>query len=207
VTLDFCGRRLALGGAPVLLAGVAVYAYSVAFAAPPVVTGYRDIAAYVASYAPKNGVVLFAGYRDGNFVFAIREHTERPDLTLIRADKLLLTVAVERIRGVQEAGLDEAAILALLKSAGVSMVVAQADFWQDIRQMARLYNVLHGEAFRLDHSFPITGDLSLNDGRDSNGNGRVDVFEPTYPVKQDGKVMTYDLPIIGHTVTGRVGAQ
>jgi 4-amino-4-deoxy-L-arabinose transferase-like glycosyltransferase len=207
MTLDFMGRRLALGSIPVLLAGVAVYAYSVAFAAPPVVTGYRDIAAYVAGHAPKNGVVLFAGYRDGNFVFAIREHTERPDLTLIRADKLLLTVAVERIRGVQEAGLDETAILSLLKSAGVSMVVAQADFWQDIPQMARLYNVLRGDAFHWDRSFPITGDLSLNDGRDANGNGRVDIFQATYPVKQDGKVMTYDLPIVGHTVTGRIGAQ
>ena len=87
------------------------------------------------------------------------------------------------------------------------MVVAQADFWQDIPQMARLYNVLHGGTFRLDHSFPITGDLSLNDGRDANDNGRVDIFRPTYPVTQDGKVMTYDLPIIGHTVTGRIGAQ
>jgi len=87
------------------------------------------------------------------------------------------------------------------------MVVAQADFWQDIPQMARLYNVLRGDAFHLDRSFPIIGDLSLNDGRDANGNGRVDIFQATYPVKQDGKVMTYDLPIVGHTVTGRIGAQ
>lgn len=204
-TLDRIGERIPLGGFLTLLVGGGIYAYSAVYAAPPVVTGYRDIATYVAANAPRNGVVLFAGYRDGNFVFAMREHPERQDLTIVRADKLLLTIAVERIRGVTDAGLDESQVLSLLQSLGISMVVAQDDFWQDIPQVARLYHVLDGPAFKRIQSFAITGDLSTNDGRDGNGRGQVEIFTPTYPVTPHEKTMTFDLPIIGHTVTGGIG--
>lgn len=205
IGLESAGKRLRCGGLPALLMGCALYGYSLAMAAPPVVTGFRQVAAYVAADTPRNGVVLFAGYRDGNFVFAIREHSERRDLTVLRADKLLLRIAVERIRGVEEAHLDEAAILSLLKSAGVSVVVAQPDFWQDIPQMARLYRVLNGPAFRLDRSFPISGAIGSSDSRDAEGGARLNVFKATYPVQTEHRPLSYELPIIGHTVTGRVG--
>ena len=54
----------------------------------------------VALHAPKNAVVVFSGYRDGNFVFDLRTHEERRDIWTVRADKLLLRIAVERVRGV-----------------------------------------------------------------------------------------------------------
>ncbi len=75
-------------------------------------------------HAPLGGLVLFSGYRDGNFVFDMREHPERRDLTLLRADKLLLRIAVERIRGVEQVDLDEEGIKSLLRAQGVAMVVA-----------------------------------------------------------------------------------
>ena len=73
----------------------------------PVVSGYREIADYVAGHAPPNGVVLFSGYRDGNFVFDLRAREDRRDISTLRADKLLLHVAIERRRGVGDVGYSE----------------------------------------------------------------------------------------------------
>ena len=72
----------------------------------PYVPGYRDAAQYVCSMAPQNSVVLFSGERDGPFVFNIRSLPECRNLTVIRADKLLVRVAInrnlfsERMRGI-----------------------------------------------------------------------------------------------------------
>ncbi|OYV32392.1 MAG: hypothetical protein B7Z80_27070, partial [Rhodospirillales bacterium 20-64-7] len=112
-----------------------------------------------------------------------------------------------RIRGVEQAGLDDDAILALLKRSGVSMVIAQADFWQDLPQMARFAHVLQGSAFRLVRSFPLTGAVGINDGRDSSGQGRVDIFVPTYTVEPPKGSIALDLPIVGQRVTGRIGGR
>ncbi len=87
--------------------GVATFLYSLFLYPPPRVEGYAKVADYVAQHAPKNAVILFSGYRDGNFVFDLRTHEERRDISTIRADKLLLRIAVERIRGVSEVNLDE----------------------------------------------------------------------------------------------------
>jgi hypothetical protein len=52
---------------------------------------------------------------------------------------------------------------------------------------------------------PITGDLGLNDGRDSAGSERVNVYVPTYPVQKPQGKIVIGLPIIGQEIVGRVG--
>ncbi|MDR3533191.1 MAG: glycosyltransferase family 39 protein [Rhodopila sp.] len=204
-TVSTLAGRGPLGQAAILLLGAGTYFYSLFWYPPPVVAGYREIAQYVADQAPHGGVVMFSGYRDGNFNFDMREHAERRDLTLLRADKELLKIAVERIRGVEQVDLQEAGIEQMLKDNGVAMIVAQQNFWPDLREMARFADVLRSSDFRLVSSFPVTGELGVNDGPDAGGAGRVDVFVPTYPVEPPKGPVVIDLPIIGHKVTGQVG--
>jgi len=177
------------------LAG-ATFVFSVAFMPTPVITGYQDIATTIARLAPPNAVVLFSGYRDGNFIYDLRTHEERRDITTIRADKILLRLAVERERGVGQTDEDEAAIAARIKDLGISLVVAQADFWTDLRQMARLERVLSSASFEEVARFPITGELSTNDGRDREGGALVRIYRPTYAVEPPRGAVGAAIPFI-----------
>ena len=199
VTLGGRGR----GQAALLLLGGGTYLYSLFWYPPTIVSGYRDVAKYVIDHAPSPGVVVFSGYRDGNFVFAMREHAERRDLTLLRAAKLLLKIAVDRSLGVVQVDLDEAGIKQMLKDHGVAMVVAQRNFWRDLREMSRFENVLRSNDFRLVTSFPVTGQLVKDDGPDASGIGMVDIFVPAYPIEPLKGPIIIDLPIIGAKVTGQ----
>ena len=180
--------------------GIATFCYSLVFDPPPRIEGYAQVADYVARNAPKDGVILFSGYRDGNFVFDLRTHDERRDLSTIRADKLLLRIAVERLRGVGEASLDQTQIAEALREYGVSLVVFQPGFWADLREMARLAAVVHGADFRRVASFDITGTVA-------HGDREIDIYKPTYPVAQARRTLRLDMPIIGESFKGELGAQ
>ena len=74
----------------------------------PYVSGYRAAAQYVCSIAPPDSVVMFSGMRDGSFIFNVKSMPECKNVTVIRADKLLLRVAIDRrLFGVQEFGVTD----------------------------------------------------------------------------------------------------
>jgi hypothetical protein len=203
LAVDRLGGRRLIAQVAILLVGAGTYFYSLFWYPPPLVSGYRDVARYVIDHAPSPGVVVFSGYRDGNFVFAMRELAERRDLTVLRAAKLLMKIAVTRSFGVVQSDLDEADIRQMLKDHGVAMVVVQRNFWQDLQAMARFDSVVHGTDFRRVTSFPITGQLVSDDGPDASGTGMVDIYVPNYKVEPPKGPITIDLPIIGATVTGQ----
>ncbi len=176
--------------------GLATLIYSAFFYRPPAVEGYRQIAAYVADHAPKDGVVVYSGYRDGNFAFDMREHGERRDLTIVRADKLLLRIAVERIRGVGQTDYSQDQIAEILHKYGVGMIVAQAGFWDDLQQMNLFNKVLHTPDYKVLTTIQLTGDLSTNDGKGTPGRGTVEILVPTYPVERSDNDLTIDMPFI-----------
>jgi len=191
--------------ASTLALGVLTMAYSLVFLPVPTVRGYQEIADYVAANLPRNGIVLYSGYRDGNFVFGMRTHAERGDVTILRADKLLLRMAVFREWGVQQVDGDQQAIAAMLRQDGVAMVVAQRGFWDDLRAMKWFAQVVHSPDFREVAHFDISGDLSTNDGGVPNGRNVVEIFLPTYPVTPPQGGIDIDMPFIGtrfHGVTG-----
>jgi 4-amino-4-deoxy-L-arabinose transferase-like glycosyltransferase len=194
-------RMLPEWAAPGMVAmlGIVTLSYSVIFFPPPRIEGYAQVADYVALHAPKDGVILFSGYRDGNFVFDLRTHEERRDLSTIRADKLLLRIAVERLRGVGQANLDEQEITAALRDYGVSLIVFQPGFWTDLREMARLAAVVQGPQFKRVAHFDITGTAG-------HGDRKIEIFKPTYPIEQARRTLKLDMPIIGESFTGQLGA-
>jgi hypothetical protein len=106
------------------------------------VKGYAEVVDLVAKQAPRDSVVLFSGYRDGSFVFNMRAREDRRDLSVLRADKILLSVAVRRELGVQEKDFSEAEIAQTLNDNGVHYVVMQPGFWTDLEAMRRFERVM-----------------------------------------------------------------
>ena len=111
------------------------------------VDGYAKAVDVVAKLAPKNSVVLFSGYRDGAFVFNLREREDRRDLSVLRADKVLLSLAVRRELGVEEKPMTDAQLSQLINDSGVHYVVMQPGFWIDLEAMRRFERVLHSPQF------------------------------------------------------------
>lgn len=185
-----------------LLLGGCTFVFSLLLCPPPVVAGYRAVANYVVTHAPKKGLVLFSGYRDGNFVFEMRTHEERRDISTVRADKLLLRIAVERVRGVQQAGYTQDDIARMLRDFGVALVVYQPGFWEDLREMSDLAAVIHSSDFIRIASFSITGLLSR--GNDSD---RIEIYRPTYPIERTRQNLRLNLSIIDQNVQGKIGPQ
>lgn len=179
--------------------GAATLLYSLVLDPVPAVHGYEKVADYIASHAPANAVIVFSGYRDGNFVFDLRTHEERRDISTIRADKLLLRIAVERARGVAQADLDEKQIAETLRELGVSLIAVQPGFWNDLQEMARFSSVLRSPDFEPVARFRITG--AATPGEDT-----IEIYKPTYPVEQHPRKLLLEMPIIGQTFRGEVGS-
>jgi hypothetical protein len=184
-------------GLAACLIGICMLAWSVFECPVPVVTGYQELADYVAGHAPPNGVVLFSGYRDGNFIFDLRAREDRRDISTLRADKLLLRVAIERRRGVGDNGYSEDEIKRMIRDLGVSLVVAQDGFWNDLAEMRRFEDVLANPDFIAVAHFPIGGTM-----------GRIDksftVYRPAYPVESGKTDLGIDMPIIGGKFQGQI---
>jgi hypothetical protein len=171
-----------------LAAGYVVYV--VAFEPTAGVKGFAELGDYIASQAPKDGVVLFDATNDGSFVFDMREHEERRDIMTIRANKLFLTWGVARDRGVVQKDYDEQKITETLQKLGVDYILYQPGFWEDLKEMQQLSAVVHSENFRKVATFPITDTLD-------HSQLLIEVYKPTYQVTHSGFTVQYDLPTAG----------
>ncbi len=175
--------------------GVGVVAATLAWFPPPSVAGYREAVEFVAARAPRDSVVMFAGKRDGSFIFNMRSHEERPDLAVVRADKMLLRIAVRRELGVQEIDLSEAEIADRINRYGVHYVVAQRDFWTDLAPMARLAAVLASDRFEEVGRIAVAANVPTEDRE-------LVIYRNRGPVAEGGARISIDLPIIGRSVEG-----
>jgi hypothetical protein len=153
--------RLALPGTLALAA--AYFAQAVLFDRPPAIGGYAQAAAFVSERAPANSLILFSGYRDGSFVFNVRALQARNGIGVLRSDKLLLKVKVKRELGVEQRGLSQEDLADALNRYGVSYVVNQPNFWDDLEAMRTLQRLLHSPQFVKVGEFPVTGDIPHDD--------------------------------------------
>ena len=119
-------------------------------------TGYREAADLVAAAAPPGARVMFAGNRDGAFIFNMRTQTRR-DLSVIRADKLFLNIAVMPGLGLHPRDIAANQIAAMMDRYGVSHVVTVPRIWAEAPVMARLDAVLHSAQFTGVARIPVTG--------------------------------------------------
>jgi hypothetical protein len=175
--------------------GLGTLGYSLLFYPTPAVHGYREVADYIARTAPKDAIVLFDGFRDGNFVFNMRTHEERRDVSTIRATKLVLNVVVDRSWGVSQTNYSAEEIDSLLRRLGVGMIVYQPKFWEDLHEMALLSSAIHSPAYERVAEFKIDGDTI-------EGEHAIEIYRPTYPVAKPQIELQYNIGLIGDKFGG-----
>ena len=169
----------------------------------PRVGGYREAVDFIAARAPRDSVIVFSGYRDGSFIFNMRARQGRPDITVLRADKMLLRVTQRRELGVVEKPIAEEEIGEMLNRYGARFVVSQPNFWDDLEAMQRFQRVLHTSQFRRVAAIPVTANTGHEDHQ-------LEIFENLGAVasgEQARKWMQVELPIVGIVVEGSLGAR
>jgi Dolichyl-phosphate-mannose-protein mannosyltransferase len=190
----------AAGSYAALAFAVASFTYTLAERPVPYVSGYRAAAQYVCSLAPQDSVVMFSGIRDGSFIFNIKSLPECKNLTVIRADKLLLKVAIHRdLFGVKEFGVTDARFKEMLQHYSIHYIVIEPDFWPDLKSMQMLAAVLHQDQFKLLTRIPIVSNRE-------HISSSLEIYENTGPMSQSGKnLLKVELPVSGISVEGTVG--
>ncbi len=184
-----------------LALAVATFTHTLIADHVPYVSGYRAAAQYVCSIAPPDSVVLFSGLRDGSFIFNVRTMPECKNLTVIRADKLLLTVLGNRhLFGLKELGVGENQFKDMLGRYGVRYIVLEPNFWNDLQSMQMLVRVLHEDQFRLLKTVPIRGDHEPDELQ-------LEIYQNLSPTSQQRSLIRFDLPAFGVTVEGKVGRE
>jgi 4-amino-4-deoxy-L-arabinose transferase-like glycosyltransferase len=167
----------------------------------PHVAGYRAAVGYLCSVAPPDSVVLFSGSRDGSFIFNVKSTPGCKNLTVIRADKLLLKVPEDRrLFGVTELGVSETNFRDMLRRYSIRYVVAEPNFWNDLQSMQMLVRILHEDPFKLLATVPVTGDHDPTEQQ-------LDIYQNLGPISREENVLRVDLPAYGITVEGKVGKQ
>ena len=127
------------------------------------VAGYNDIVEKVTKLAPQNSNVLFSGYRDGSFIFAMRAIGDRPDVSTVRSDKLLLRIASRRELGVEQKNYTIEEIAELINELAIHYVVAQPDFWTDLEQMKLLQTLLESDQFEEIQRFKMEANYNADE--------------------------------------------
>jgi 4-amino-4-deoxy-L-arabinose transferase-like glycosyltransferase len=200
-------RFPAFAGPAVLVLGAGTVLWSLATPVPRI-EGYAAIADKVAAVAPANAVVLSSVFRDGNLVFAMRARENRPDISILRANKWLLRFAVARDWGVTEVGYDRAGLTEALQAHGVAVAVSQRGFWADLKTMALLQDILQDPAlYRRAAALPVSGDLWADDRPASAGScvqdagaacrqNVVDIVLPLAPLPAKRLPLEFDLPFL-----------
>jgi 4-amino-4-deoxy-L-arabinose transferase-like glycosyltransferase len=180
--------------------GAGTFVYTLATKPVPFVSGYRAAAQYVCSLAPQDSVVMFSGIRDGSFIFNVKSLPNCKNLTVMRADKLLLKVAIHRdLFGVQEFGVTEVKFKEMLQRYGVHYIVIEPDFWNDLKSMQMLVALLHQDQFKLLRKIPIVSNRE-------HINSELEIYENTGPMLPGKKnLLKVELPVSGISVEGTVG--
>ncbi len=178
---------------------VGIFAHTLVADHVPYVSGYRAAAQYVCSIAPPGSVVLFSGLRDGSFIFNVRTMAECKNLTVIRADKLLLIVpGNRRLFGVKELGVNESQFKDMLGRYGVRYIVLEPNFWSDLQSMQMLVRVLHTDQFKLLTTVSVAGSHEPDESR-------LEIYQNLLPASQRENLIRFELPAFGVTIEGKVG--
>jgi 4-amino-4-deoxy-L-arabinose transferase-like glycosyltransferase len=145
----FVSRSISLVAQPivtnlaVLILAVSTLFYSLFYRPVPFIGGYAEAAHWVSTQAPERSVILFSGQRDGTFIFDLRADQPKKGVSVLRADKILLKLAIKREFGVEDRHLSKEDILKILQNCSVRYVVAQPHFWIDLPSMKALDELLN----------------------------------------------------------------
>jgi hypothetical protein len=120
----------------------------------PHVSGYRSAADQIHATGTR-GPLLFAGKHDGNFVFHLRQlDTDRRHVVL-RADKILLSLAVHKYFGMQSHVSSTQDVEALIRRYGIEYVLVESPDVLELPEFALLDQLVRGATFDKVGSLPV----------------------------------------------------
>ncbi len=128
------------------------------FTAVPAVGGFAQAARAAVAATPSGGNILVSAQRDGSFIYDVRALNDRRQIGTRRADKLFVKMSIMRELGIEDRGLDEAQLLALLARENIKTIVAQPEYLDDQPTMALFKKFLAGGQYFAVHArVPMTG--------------------------------------------------
>ncbi|MBI3711064.1 MAG: glycosyltransferase family 39 protein [Proteobacteria bacterium] len=131
----------ALVGAVVVWNGYAAFT-----TAQPFISGFERAAHFVRTL-PDKGTILFCCRNDGNFTFHIRREDPDKDSIILRADKILVSFAVDHRFGVSSYVSTAADILQLLDKYGVGIIVSEDRDTVGRPEFPLLFETLNSDKF------------------------------------------------------------
>ena len=162
----------------------------------PRVPGYDAIARYILDHAGKNSIVLFHGFRSPNFVFAVRDQSQSPELYLLRSEKMLVDYKVSRDWGISDRGLSHEEVEKLIDRYGIDYVVFQPDFWTDLPSMAALQELVYSDRFTKVAEFPIAANVPTRENE-------MLIFKNNRPTHPLHPAIELKMPMINGKISGK----
>lgn len=147
------------GGWLALAVGLGSFGFTLLTQDVPRIGGFRTAAEEVARIAPPNATILFVGHRSAAFIFDLRSSGGRPDLAVLRPEKLLVDFRQGRRFVVAAKDVSDADIRDMLSRYRVTDAVVQPGYWDDLAPMHRLHQVLGSDQFHLVNEIPAPGNV------------------------------------------------
>jgi hypothetical protein len=125
------------------------------FAQPvPHVDGYREAAEFIHQSGTKDPV-LFAGKHDGSFIFHMRRLDDQRNGVVLRADKVLVSLAVHKYFGMESHVSGVGDIRALLDQYGVEFILVERPDIVRVKEFGMLHALLQGPEFERVKVLPV----------------------------------------------------
>jgi 4-amino-4-deoxy-L-arabinose transferase-like glycosyltransferase len=184
-----------LASAICLVFAVAVFGYGTLAVAVPRVDGFREAAEYVGAHAPANSTVLFLGRRSAAFVFDLRALGTRPDLAVMRGEKMLVRYKSGRQFGATPLPLSRADIEGFFPNYRIGYAVVQSGFWDDLAPVATMFAVLNAPPCVTVATIPITANVLHDDNE-------LRIVRNDGALAATAAPFAYDMPMIGTRFSG-----
>jgi hypothetical protein len=157
------------------------------------VGGYLETAQNISEIAPPGSRVLFSGWRDGPFIFALHSLSPRPDLTVVRGDKLWFNIRIMPSLGLGERKLSAEDMLDLFYRYGIRYFVVEKGFWDDVPVQRTFNQLMETKDFEVVSRIPLTGRVSQSDKE-------IIIYRSLRPIKASPDNLTIHIPAVGEKV-------
>jgi Dolichyl-phosphate-mannose-protein mannosyltransferase len=162
--LDRLFARVAWRSLLMLALPIGVFATSLITRPIPYMTGLRESAEIVARLSPPDTNVAFWGHLDGSFIYGMRAYSGRPDLGVVRLDKIMFhDVAVYFEAGLKENELTPARIADQIADLHAQYVIVQTGYLADRPVVEALQAAVHSEKFQEVQRIAMSSNYSFSD--------------------------------------------
>jgi len=183
------GRRFAG-----LALGLVTFTFSLLEGPAPFVAGPKSAAISVAELSPPNTNVAFWGRHDGTFVFAMRCCTGRPDLGVVRLDKILFNDAAVYLERAKSQSLSGSQITDAIAGLHAQYVVFQEGYLASEPSVRALQQELQSNRFKFVRTIKMSSNYPFSNIT------RLDIYRLARNVPHTRASKPIEIRIIGITL-------